>query len=123
MPDPPEKEAPAYGFSSQSPLRPLILCGNPCRHRFSRPHPGPVEVFKWRELPSAGPFLYTVHVKRIRITRHARNRMRWHRIGEDLVQQTLQAPDWEEPSIANRVNRWKRVGDRFLRVTFNDEPE
>jgi hypothetical protein len=49
--------------------------------------------------------------------------MRWHRIGEDLVQQTLQAPDWEEPSIANRVNRWKRVGDRFLRVTFKDEPE
>jgi len=47
--------------------------------------------------------------------------MRWHRISEELVELTLGAPDWEQPSIGDRMNRWKRVGDRFLRVTFKDE--
>ncbi len=35
----------------------------------------------------------------------------------------LQAPEWEEPSVTGRVNRWKRVEDRFLRVTCRDEPD
>ena len=58
----------------------------------------------------------------IRITRHARNRMRWYRISEGLVRETVEAADWEESSAAGRVNRWKRVADRFLRVTCKDEP-
>jgi hypothetical protein len=62
-------------------------------------------------------------VRPIRITRHARNRMRWHRISEELVQVTSRAPEWEEPSVAGRVNRWKRVENRFLRVTCRDELE
>jgi hypothetical protein len=49
--------------------------------------------------------------------------MRWHEIGEELIEQTLEAPDWEEPSVAARVNRWKRIVDRFLRVTRRDEPD
>ena len=61
-------------------------------------------------------------VKAVRLTRHARNRMRWHQISEDLIHATLQAPDWEEPSGAGRINRWKRVVDRFLRVTYREEP-
>ena len=62
-------------------------------------------------------------MKAIRLTRHARNRMRWHQIGEDLIHATLQAPDWREASVAGRINRWKRVADRFLRVTFREEPD
>ena len=58
----------------------------------------------------------------IRITRHARNRMRWHLISEDLVRETVEAADWEELSAAGRVNRWKKVEGRFLRVTCKDEP-
>jgi hypothetical protein len=61
-------------------------------------------------------------VKAIRLTRHARNRMRRREIGEDLIQATLEGPDWEERSEAGRINRWKRVADRFLRVTYRDEP-
>ena len=61
-------------------------------------------------------------MKPIRLTRHARNRMRWHEISEELIEQTLRAPEWEEPSVAGRVNRWKRVVDRFLRVTCRVEP-
>ena len=41
-------------------------------------------------------------VKPIRITRHARNRMRWHRISEELVHLALAAPEWEEPSVTGR---------------------
>jgi hypothetical protein len=49
--------------------------------------------------------------------------MRWHQISEDLIHATLAAPDSEEPTVAGRINRWKRVADRFLRVTFREEPE
>ncbi len=48
--------------------------------------------------------------------------MRWHRIDESLVVETLGAPDREEPSGPDRINRWKRVGERFLRVTCREEP-
>jgi len=48
--------------------------------------------------------------------------MRWHEISEELIEQTLRSPEWEEPSVAGRVNRWKRVVDRFLRVTCRVEP-
>jgi len=48
--------------------------------------------------------------------------MRWHRISENLVRETAQVADLEESSAAGRVNRWKKVGDRFLRVTCKDEP-
>ena len=49
--------------------------------------------------------------------------MRWHEISEELIEQILRAPEWEEPSLAGRVNRWKRIVDRFLRVTCRVEPE
>jgi len=49
--------------------------------------------------------------------------MRWHRISEELIELTLEAPAWEEQSIGDRMNRRKRVGNRFLRVTFKDEAE
>lgn len=49
--------------------------------------------------------------------------MRWHRIDEHLIQRALEAPDWEEPSVEGRINRWKRIGERFLRVTYKEEPE
>ena len=48
--------------------------------------------------------------------------MRWHEISEELAQAALDRPDWEEPSLAGRVNRWKQVGDRFLRLTVREEP-
>jgi hypothetical protein len=49
--------------------------------------------------------------------------MRWHQISEDLARQVLEEPDGEEASASGRVNRWRRVGDRFLRITIRDEPE
>jgi hypothetical protein len=49
--------------------------------------------------------------------------MRWHEIDEELIRRALDTPDWEDPSVADRRNRWKRVADRFLRVTYREELE
>jgi hypothetical protein len=49
--------------------------------------------------------------------------MRWRGIGEDVVRQTLERPEWEESSAMGRINRWKRIADRVLRVTFREEPD
>jgi RecB family exonuclease len=48
--------------------------------------------------------------------------MRRHRISADIIDATVRTPEWEEPPIAGRVNRWKRIADRFVRVTCRDEP-
>lgn len=49
--------------------------------------------------------------------------MRWHRITDVLVEETLPSADWEESSAAGLANRWKRVADRFLRFTCREEAE
>jgi Transposase len=60
-----------------------------------------VKAWPWPEQPpSSSPARsrdsrYTAPVKPIRLTRHARNRMRWHEIGEDLIRQALHVPDWK----------------------------
>lgn len=54
----------------------------------------------------------------IRYTRHARNRMRWHRITEDEVESAINAPDFTEPSLEGRINTWKIISDRYLKVTI-----
>lgn len=60
-------------------------------------------------------------MKPIRITRHARNRMRWHRIDDNLVEQAVRDANWQESTASGRVNAWMAVGERFLRVTYREE--
>ena len=60
-------------------------------------------------------------MKPIRFTRHARNRMRWHRIDERLVERAVRAAVWEESTGGGRVNAWIPVGDRWLRVSSRAE--
>ena len=60
-------------------------------------------------------------VKPIRITRHARNRMRLYRIDDSLVEQTVRGAEWQESIAAGRMNAWMAVGERFLRVTYREE--
>ncbi|OGL16750.1 MAG: hypothetical protein A3K12_04085 [Candidatus Rokubacteria bacterium RIFCSPLOWO2_12_FULL_71_19] len=62
-------------------------------------------------------------VEPIRFTRHARNRMRRYRIGDALAEDAVRSADWEEPTVSGRLNCWKRVAERFLRVTVREEPE
>lgn len=47
--------------------------------------------------------------------------MRLHRISDSEVTECLEVPDFEEKSVENRVNCWKKFGERFLRVTVVQE--
>jgi len=60
-------------------------------------------------------------VKSIKYTRHAKNRMRWHRIAEIEVESALKAPEFLEPSAENRLNAWMKVSKKYLRVTYMEE--
>jgi hypothetical protein len=60
-------------------------------------------------------------VKPIIYTRHAKNRMRWHRIIETEVESALKAPEFLETSVENRLNAWVKISDKFLRVTYKEE--
>lgn len=59
-------------------------------------------------------------MKPLKYSRHAKNRMRFHRITEAEVQSTINKPDFAEPSVESRSNAWKKINTRYLRVTFKE---
>jgi len=61
-------------------------------------------------------------MKSIKYTRHAKNRMRQHNTAEAEVEAAMEKPDFTELSLEGRSNVWKKIGDKFLRVTYKDEP-
>ncbi len=62
-------------------------------------------------------------MKPVRYTRHARNRMRWHKLAEAEVELTIQKPEFLEPSFEGRFNAWIKISDKFLRVTYKEEAD
>lgn len=60
-------------------------------------------------------------MKTIKYTRHAKNRMRLHKINETDVELTIDNPDFTEYSFKDRKNIWKRVSDRYIRVTCRED--
>ena len=60
-------------------------------------------------------------MKPLKFTRHAKHRMRWHRITDIEVESALRTPDFLEPSAENRFNAWMKTSDKFLRVTYKEE--
>jgi len=60
-------------------------------------------------------------MKVIKYTRHAKNRMRLHRITEAEIESAIGNPDFIEPSSDGKLNAWKRVLEKYLRVTFKEE--
>jgi hypothetical protein len=62
-------------------------------------------------------------VKPIKYVRHARNRMRLHRIIEKEVESALQNPEYLEPSVEGRLNAWIEKSGKFLRVTYREEED
>ena len=56
-----------------------------------------------------------------KLDRHAKNRIRMHGITEAEIDSAVEKPDYTEPSVEGRINVWKKIGDRFLRVTYKDE--
>ncbi len=50
--------------------------------------------------------------------RHAKRRMKWRRISEEEVFLTLKVPDKIEESIKGRINAYKYIGQRYIKVTY-----
>lgn len=61
--------------------------------------------------------------KALRFDRHARRRMKWRRISEEEVALILSRPDKTEQSIKGRINVYKKVGTRNLKVTYKELPD
>jgi hypothetical protein len=62
-------------------------------------------------------------MKTLKYTRHAKNRMRLHEINEADVELAIDNPDLTEPSFEERKNVWKKISDRYLRVTYREEKD
>lgn len=75
------------------------------------------------QLPNRWLFVNIGSVKPIKYTRHAKNRMRWHRITEIEVESALKVPEFLEPSVENRLNAWMKSSDKFLKVTYKEESD
>ncbi len=58
--------------------------------------------------------------KAIRFDRHARRRMKWRKISEDEVNFVLNSPDKTEQSIKGRINVYKTLGSRYIKVTYKE---
>ena len=54
----------------------------------------------------------------IEYTRHARRRMKWRKISEAEIELTTYSPDDLEPSEKNRINSYKKIKDKILKVTY-----
>lgn len=56
-------------------------------------------------------------MKIIYLSRHAKNRMRKFGINQGIVKQVLEKPDFVEPSIKGRENIWRKLQNKYYRVT------
>jgi len=61
--------------------------------------------------------------KNVRFDRHARRRMKWRKISEEEVLDALNRPERIEQSIRGRVNVYKAVGAKCLKVTYREFSE
>jgi hypothetical protein len=62
-------------------------------------------------------------MKPVKLTRHAKNRMRLHVITESEVVSAIEHPEFLEASVGDRINVWIKTPDKFLRVTYKDEKD
>ena len=54
----------------------------------------------------------------IEYTRHARRRMKWRKISEAEIELATYSPDDSEPTEKNRINAFKKIEDKILKVTY-----
>ena len=62
-------------------------------------------------------------MKPIDLSRHANRRMQLYGITIQQVTQALAEPEKVVPSIKKRYNAYKKIGERFLRVTYVEEEQ
>lgn len=61
--------------------------------------------------------------KEVSFSRHAKNRMRLHRLTEQEVVIVLASPDYIEKDMEGRENFWKKVDNKYIRVTIKTTRE
>ncbi len=54
----------------------------------------------------------------IYFSRHAKRQMKWRKISEEEVKNTVLYPETIEESVKNRKNVFKHIGNKWLKVTF-----
>lgn len=59
--------------------------------------------------------------KPVKYDRHAKKRMREREVSKDEAVSAIENPDFCEPSIKGRMNAFKFINGRYLRVTFKEE--
>jgi len=62
-------------------------------------------------------------MKLIKYDRHARRRMKDRHVIDDEVKSAIEDADFLEQSIKGRLNAFKFINGRYLRVTFKEEPD
>jgi len=61
--------------------------------------------------------------KAVRFDRHAKRRMKWRKISEEEVKLVLEQPDKVETSMKGRINVYKTIGSRCLKISCKEFPE
>ncbi|HHT9125807.1 MAG TPA: DUF4258 domain-containing protein [Candidatus Brocadiia bacterium] len=62
-------------------------------------------------------------VKPVRYDRHAKKRMKEREVSQDETAFAIENPDFCEPSVKGRINAFKFINGRYLRVTFKEEAD
>lgn len=55
-------------------------------------------------------------------TRHAKNRMRWHKITRDMVEKSIASSEFKEKKN-DRINAWLKIENGFIRTTYKKEDD
>jgi len=48
--------------------------------------------------------------------------MKMHNISEAEIVEAIKNNDFTAPSVEGRINSWKKSADKFIRVTYKNEP-
>jgi hypothetical protein len=59
----------------------------------------------------------------IRYARHAKRRMKERDVSENEVETVIQNPDYSEQSVKGRINSFKFLSGRYLRVTYKNDDD
>jgi hypothetical protein len=57
----------------------------------------------------------------MRLSRHAQKQVKWRKITEKEIEETIINPDRLKDSIKERKNAFKLIGNRLLKITYKIE--
>ena len=57
----------------------------------------------------------------MKFSRHARRQMKWRKISEDDIGEVIKNPDYFEYSVYGRINAFKMIQGRLLKITYKAE--